>query len=130
MVRGKNKTSLHFRNDGSTYLKLNDTVADSATLLISIDANKNVTISGANNVNVTAAGDINLTATGKAVIKANEADVVAATVAVKSDNITLGTGSAQAIIRNTDRVQHIDPILGVPVTSTMYVTQSESVKAS
>jgi len=130
MIRGNNKTSLHFRNDGSTALKLDDTVGDTETLVVSIDANKNLTVTGSKNVSVTASGDIGLTSQGKTFIKASEAEVQANKVVVKSDDITLGTGAAQAIIRTTDRVQHIDPVIGVPVQSVKYITDSNSVKAS
>jgi hypothetical protein len=152
MVIGKNGTSFHFRNDGTTILKLDSTKKDADTTTIGVDSGGNVFISGAQNVTVQSAATAKITCqnaeltanekvtvtandleadiSNSATIKADTATVQGSNVSVVSDNIELGgDGAKSAIIRSVDKCQHIDPILGIPVVSVKYVTQSLSTKA-
>jgi len=138
MVRGKNGSSIHFRNDGTTILKLDDSKTDANTTHIGIDAQKNVFIMNAQNVTVQGTEtarveckNAEIEATEKASVKANDVEVEASNAKVISDNIELGgAGAKAAIIRELDKVQHIDPVIGVPVVSVRYLTKSKSTKAT
>jgi hypothetical protein len=80
-------------------------------------------------VSVTAK-DASVDASNSASIKALDATVEASNVTVKSDNILLGkTGSEAPVIRNSDKAMHTDPVIGVPVFTQRYVTQSTTTKA-
>jgi len=138
MVRGSNGTSVHFRNDGTTILKLDDTKEDADTTVIGVDVNKNIFILGAQNVTVKGTEtarveckNAEIEATEKVSVKADEATVEASQAKVISDNIELGgSGVKAAIIRELDKAQHIDPVIGVPVVSVRYLTKSKSTKAT
>lgn len=116
LIRGKTKSSILFRNDGTTIFMLDDTKdeSDSSNLIIAFDKDQNVTIKNANNVDVTAK---------KIIGTADEVDVV-------SDNINLGKGLVKSpIVRNTDIVQSLDSF-GIPIFSQQYITSSTSAKSS
>ena len=133
MMRGKNGTSLHFRNTGETVLKLDDEKKDADTLIFKIDSNKDVTVAGARNVGVDASGDVKIDCNNAHVTAKNDASVKAVTVEVDSDQISLGSVTNPVkipILRATDYGIHIDPILGVPVTDIAFLGQSTSTKAS
>ena len=144
LLRGKNGSSIHFRNDGSTVFMLDDTVDESKTLVIKADSQGNVSILNAGNIiansstlQATCSGDVTVkcqdatvTCDKNADLKCEDAKIEATSVEVVSDSITLGkTGVAAPIIRNTDMPQHVDPILGIPVVAIEYLSSSESTEA-
>lgn len=131
LVRGKSKSSIHFKNDGTTVFKLNDEKeeTDSENLVIKIDAQRNITILQGNKISVTCV-DATLTASGNTEVTAKTASLKADTVNVESNDIHLGkSGSEAPVIRSIDKVMHIDPVLGVPVQSQRYITKSGSTKS-
>lgn len=138
MVRGNNGSSVHFRNDGTTILKLDDTKEDAQTTVFGMDVNKNVFILNAQNVNVMGTEttrveckNAEIEVSEKASVKATDAEIEASNAKVISDNIELGkTGTKSAVIRALDRCEHIDPVTGLSVVSTRYLTESKSVEAS
>lgn len=130
LLRGKNKSSIHFKNDGSTVFKLNDEKEDSDinNVVIKIDANRNITILNANDISVDCK-NASVVCEEKSQVTAQEAFVEADKVEVKSNDIQLGKdGDLAPSIRDVDRTEHIDPVVGIPVQSIRYLTRSGTTK--
>jgi hypothetical protein len=131
LIRGKSKSSVLFKNDGTTIFKLDDDKeeTDPDNTIIKIESNGDITISNANNV-TTNCKNATINAEDRTDINCTDAKVTATTVEIESDNITLGkTGSLAPIIRDTDKTKHTDPVIGVPVFSEKYMNHSNTTRA-
>lgn len=112
LLRGNSKSSIYFKNDGSTVISVDDTKTD--VLTITIDQSNNVTVANANKVSV----------------QAKDVNVKADTVEIDSGNISLGDGTPkEPIIRNIDKVLTVDSF-GIPLISQEYLSNSTSVKSN
>jgi hypothetical protein len=91
MLRGSNKSSILFANDGSTSFKLDDTKADSdpTNTVIKIDSGRNITITNSNAVSVQC-NSAEVTAT-------SNVNVSASSVNIDSGNINLGIGGSPVL---------------------------------
>lgn len=128
-IRGVKGNSLTVQDDGSIIYRVDDTQPDTSSPVVLIDSQGNLSASNLKDTKIQCQ-TAELNAATSATITTGTAEVAADHVTVQSDDITLGkTGSAAPIIRNTDKVEHIDPILGIPIFSDYYVTNSGTTKS-
>lgn len=127
-IRGVKGNSATFQNDGSLAYRTDDTQPDSSSPVVLIDANGNILATNMKDVNIQCQ-TAELNATTTATVTTGTASVTADHVNVVSDDINLGKdGTAAPAIRNTDKAQHIDPILGIPIFTNFYATNSDTTK--
>jgi hypothetical protein len=125
-IRGDKGNSLSFQDDGSMVYRVDDTKSDSSSPVILIDAQGNMKATNIKDANVQCQ-TAELNAAVSVMVKTQSAEVDADQVNVVSDNITLGKdGTAAPAIRNSDKAEHIDPILGIPIFTDYYVTNSNT----
>lgn len=128
LLRGRNKASIYFKNDGTVTLMADDTNANGVKIVL--DQNNNITVTNGQTVAVSCK-DATLNCSDNAVVNAtNKAQVTAAEIDVISGNVQLGNGPVKApIIRSIDPVITVDSF-GIPLVSEEYVTQSANVQSS